>query len=81
MEKKIEVEVNGKKVRIMEHTLMDASMFGATIIKRQVKEPPKELGLIKKTILPPRLETPEEVIVVEPPPEVPVKKPIGRKKR
>ena len=43
MEKKIEVEINGRKVRIMPHMLSDAAKFGATQEKRIIKETPKEL--------------------------------------
>ena len=82
MEKKIEVEIDGKKFRIMEHLLEDASRFGASVIKRQVKEPPKELTMAKKdivkTVLPPMIDLPvptDETI------EAPVKKPIRRKKK
>lgn len=59
MEKKIEVEIEGRKVRIMPHMLEDAGRFGATQTKRQIKEPPKELGELKKIILPPDLKIPE----------------------
>ena len=59
MEKKIEVEIDGRKVRIMPHMLKDAGRFGATQTKRQIKEPPKELGEMKKIILPPKLKIPE----------------------
>jgi hypothetical protein len=43
MEKKIEVEVNGRVMRVPEHMLSDMMKFGATQTKRSVKEPPKEL--------------------------------------
>jgi len=79
MEKKIPVDIDGKTVYIMEHMLQDASRFGASVIKRQVKEPPKELSLVKKeivkTVLAPKLEIPIQETV-----ETPVKKPLGRKK-
>jgi hypothetical protein len=59
MEKKIEVEVSGRKVRIMEHQLKDAEKFGATIARKIIKSPPPEL--IKKTII-----VPEPEIVITP---------------
>lgn len=43
MEKKITVEINGRLVRIAEHLLEDAQRFGAVMIRRVVKETPKEL--------------------------------------
>jgi len=59
MEKKVEVEIDGRKYRIAEHMLEDASRFGASVIKRQTKPVPAELlkvPEIKKTILPPIME-------------------------
>ena len=44
-EKKVEVELNNRIYRIPEHTLEDAERLGATSIKKQVKNPPKELIL------------------------------------
>jgi len=64
MEKKVEVEIDGRKYRIAEHMLEDASRFGASVIKRQTKAVPAELlkvPEIKKTILPPVLEVAPEV--------------------
>jgi len=64
MEKKVEVEIDGRKYRIAEHMLEDASRFGASVIKRQTKPVPAELlkvPEIKKTILPPVLEVTPEV--------------------
>ena len=57
MEKKIEVEINGRKRLIPEHMLADYMKFGATQTKRAVKEPPRELLNKlepKKVILPPQ---------------------------
>jgi len=54
-EKKVEVEINGKILRIPEHMLGDIMKFGATQTKRIVKNPPKELlvmPLPKKLVLP-----------------------------
>lgn len=70
MEKKIEVEIEGRKVRIMPHMLEDAGRFGATQTKRQIKEPPKELGEMKKIILPPDLKMPESEVKADELPEV-----------
>lgn len=86
MEKKIPVDVDGRTVYIMEHMLQDATRFGASVIKRQVKEPPKELTLVKKeivkTVLPPKLEVDSVSKVVEAiVDEAPVKKQLGRKKK
>jgi hypothetical protein len=54
MEKKIEVEIDGKIVRIMPHMLEDASRFGASVIKRQTRKVPEELlNIPKKEILKP----------------------------
>ena len=63
MEKKIEVEINGRKVRIMPHMLSDAAKFGATQEKRIIKETPKEL--LKSPIKTPLPEMEE----VEPEPQ------------
>lgn len=83
MEKKIEVEIDGRKYRISPHMIDDVTRFGASVIKRQTKEVPKELLTIpaipeiKKTILPPtNLELLPEVkkeIQVEVLPPEPVK--------
>lgn len=86
MEKKIAVEVDGRTVYIMEHMLQDATRFGASVIKRQVKEPPKELTLVKKTILPPKLELGDDVAevvkeILNEEANTVVKKPMGRKKK
>jgi len=56
MEKKIEVEINGKKLRIPEHMLSDMMKFGATQTRRNVREAPKELQKMepKRIIIPPK---------------------------
>ena len=51
MEKRIEVEINGRKKMIPEHMLEDYEKFGATLTKRVVKLPP-ELQSEKTVILP-----------------------------
>ena len=83
MEKKIEVEIDGRRYKILPHMLEDASRFGASVIKRQVKEIPKELLIIptevKKVILPPTNLEPLPV-VPEVKEEVPIKK-VTRKKK
>jgi hypothetical protein len=43
MEKKVEVEVNGKKIKVAEHLLSDMAKFGATQVKRVIVNTPKEL--------------------------------------
>ena len=70
MEKKIEVEIGGRKVRIAEHQLADAERFGATLAKKIIKVPPPELTkpLEKKTISIPEPEikiTPAKAEVFE----------------
>ena len=52
MERKIEVEIGGRKVRIMAHMLNDAMKFGATQEKKIIKETPKELLRPAKVISP-----------------------------
>ena len=73
MEKKIEVEINGRKRLIPEHMLADYMKFGATQTKRAVKEPPRELlNAIKpqeiitpKVVKPPELEKKPDIIKPE----------------
>ena len=74
MEKKIEVEIGGRKVRIMSHMLADAAKFGATQQARIVKETPKELIKAVKEPLPQMKEVKQEA-KVEPLPEVTTKAP------
>jgi hypothetical protein len=62
MDKKIEVEINGKKLRIPEHMLSDFMKFGAMQTKREVKNPPKEL---LSTIQPKRVITPPKELTEE----------------
>ena len=69
MEKKVEVEIDGRKYRIAEHMLEDASRFGASAIKRQLREVPAELlkvPEIKKIVLPPKDPEPVKDPVREP---------------
>ena len=70
MEKKIEVEIGGRKVRIMSHMLADAAKFGATQQARIVKETPRELIKAVKEPLPQMKEVKQEAKVVEPLPAV-----------
>lgn len=82
MEKKIEVEIDGKRVRIMPHLLEDASMFGASTVKRVTKEPPKELSQmpVKKVLPPTNLEVAIEKEPEKEPEKLPVKKVLKAKK-
>jgi len=68
MEKKIEVEIGGRKVRIMSHMLADAAKFGATQQARIVKETPRELIKAVKEPLPQMKEVKQEVKVEPLPP-------------
>ena len=43
MDKKIQVDIKGRIVRIEEHMLEDVLRFGATRVTRITKETPKEL--------------------------------------
>jgi hypothetical protein len=66
-EKKVEVEINGKKFRCPEHMMEDMMRFGASQTKRTIKNPPKEVLLMmeaKKIILP-VTEYPADEIVQE----------------
>jgi hypothetical protein len=90
-EKKVEVEINGKIVRVSRHMIDDINRFGGALIKRPVKNTPSELLkfpepakiiLLPKQELTPEVKTPE---VVKEPVEVikevlPPKKP-GRPKK
>lgn len=68
MQKKVEVEIDGKKVRVMEHLLEDVSRFGASVVKRKVKETPAELlkatEMPVKKVLAPTLDPLDEVVKV-----------------
>lgn len=48
--KRIEVELKGRIVRIMPHMLEDSIRFGASQIRRTVKETPKELITIPASV-------------------------------
>jgi len=52
--KRVELEVNGKIIRVAEHMVADVLKFGATYTKRIIKEPPVEIimPLPKKIIIP-----------------------------
>jgi hypothetical protein len=56
VEKRVEVEINGKILRVAEHMVPDLMKFGASVTKRTIKEPPKELLSMK----------PKEIILPEP---------------
>ena len=82
MEKRVEVEINGKKLRVLEHLVPDMMKFGASLTKRSVKEPPRELlNLVpKKVVIPaekpiekPVEDFPAPIEAVVPDLELPVK--------
>ena len=52
MEKRIEVEINGRKHMIMPHMLEDFERLGANRSQRTIKNAPPELSLKKELILP-----------------------------
>ena len=69
MEKKIEVEINGRVRRIPAHMLEDMLRFGATETKRAIKQVPKELLKFpdaKKIIFP----EPKKIMLKEAPAEL-----------
>ena len=83
-QKKVEVEINGKKFMVAEHMVPDMIKFGASQTKRTVKNPPKELLNMpapKTVILPenPVVEAP--VLDLPDPNEIVVPKTKGRKKK
>jgi hypothetical protein len=64
-EKKVEVEVNGKIIRVSRHMVDDINRFGGALIKRPVKNTPSELLKLpesKKIILLPKQELTPEVV-------------------
>lgn len=77
-EKKVEVEINGKILRVSEFILPDILKFGATLTKRTIKNPPPELLNMPKTIILPKkkeeVKEPEVQTVAEPEPQI-VKEP------
>jgi hypothetical protein len=86
--KKVEVEVNGRIIRVPENMLHDLERFGVSQSKRVIKNPPKELlnmpdpkTLIRpatlKTVLPPE----KKEIVPEVQKEVPDVVPEVKKER
>lgn len=67
MEKKIAVEVNGRIVRIMKHTMDDAILLGANTLSKTLKNPPKELTLDSKKdgYLPEMVKSQTEIEIVK----------------
>jgi len=49
-EKKVEVTIGDRTVRVMEHMLSDAAKFGATRTKKITKDVPKELITVPEII-------------------------------
>jgi len=52
MEKRIEVEINGRKHMIMPHMLEDFERLGANRSQRTIKNAPPELSMKKELVLP-----------------------------
>ena len=49
-ERKIEIEMaDGRIVRVMKHMLDDAALFGASTMKKPIKNPPKELLITRES--------------------------------
>ena len=61
MEKKVAVEVNGRIVRVMKHTMDDVILLGGSTVNKTVKNPPKELTLTAKPIIAKKENLPEMV--------------------
>lgn len=67
-EKKVEVNIDGRIVRVMPHMVSDISKFGGSETRRVIKETPKELmhPLPKKLLLSkvelPKEELPEKLV-------------------
>lgn len=60
-ERKVDVEINGKRFRVAEHLVGDMLKFGASTTKRVVKEPPRELlQMLPKSIILPKKVSPEK---------------------
>lgn len=89
--KKVEVEINGKILKVSEHMVDDLMLFGATLTKRKIREAPQELRFPAPRKIKP-VENAEEVIPNEEfnPNEIPeprevkkpaLKKPVKRTKR
>ena len=60
-EKKIEVVVDGRTVRIMPHMIGDVTKFGASEPRKIIKEPPKELMQPLKKIDLSKSEVPKDI--------------------
>ena len=61
-EKRVELEVNGKIIRVVESMVADVLKFGATYTKRIIKEPPVEIMMpLPKKIIIPRSEKLKEI--------------------
>lgn len=82
MAKKIEIEVNGRTVRVMEHMLSDLEKFGASRVKRVIKEMPRELMIIPARVLP-EMKTTEPISPIRVEQELPKirKKPVRSKSK
>ena len=67
MEKKVTVEVNGRLVRVMKHTMDDVILLGASTLNKTVKNPPRELTLKPKEedILPEMTTSKTEIELVK----------------
>jgi hypothetical protein len=71
-ERKVEVEVNGKRFRVPEHMVRDMSRFGGSLTKKIIKSPPTELlSMMPKKIILPVTKTDEVVAekILEPVPD------------
>jgi hypothetical protein len=65
-EKKVEVNIDGRIVRVMPHMVGDMTKFGSTEPRKVVKEPPKELmHPLPKRLLLTKAELPKEELPVE----------------
>lgn len=80
--KKVELEVNGRIVRVMEHCVDDIIRFyGGTKVARTIKNTPKELLQVpqpKEIIMPKEVVKPVEVIA--PKTEIPEPVKVTRKR-
>ena len=72
--KKVEIEINGKKIRVMPHLLGDMAKFGATETRRTIKNPPRELlHMIPAKVILPTVDKKPEANPSDFPKEAPVK--------
>ena len=60
-ERKVKLEINGKDRFVSEHMVEDMLRFGAVLVKKKIKDPPKELLLPKEDLK----ENPKEIILPE----------------